>query len=1115
MDLPFLLTVDRPAWLGLLALIPALWWWGFHSLAGLGSGRRWTALLIRSVLILGLVLALAQARWQLKTDRLTVLYLLDQSQSIPTEVRQAMVDYVIREVETHRRPATRDRAGVIVFGAQAQMESAPYDGRLPLIGRLEATTDLDTSATNLEAALKLAQASFPEDSARRVVILSDGNENLGNAQVQARAMAADGIGIDVVPIELLATAEVSVDKVIMPSDARKDQEFETRVVITNQGEGDQPAEPVRGTLRLTRRIGQTESLVSEQQITLQPGKNILGIESQIDSVGMATTEATFVPDNPNQDRLAQNNQASAFTRISGQGKVLLIEDAFDRGEFFHLVQRLKANSIEVDVMDSANLYTSAAELLVYDAVILANLPRSSSDESRTDGVVGFSDAQIKMLVDNCEQLGCGIVMLGGDRSFGAGAWSNSLLEQAMPVDFQIKNKKVSAVGALAMVMHASEMPQGNYWQVKIGEAALDVLGPMDYCGVVDWSDMRGSPKWLWQMPNGVDRVFQNKQRMLRMIQNMQPGDMPEFQSAMRLMLQGLLGTQASMRHAIIISDGDPTPPTDALLKQFKDNNIKVSTVGVGTHGPASRKELERIAKATGGKYWGVTNPKALPKIYQREARRVAKPVIKEAPEGMSVVPVGTSQGHELLQGLDLAQLPPFYGYVMTTLKKNALVEQLAVSSQPTDDGGENSTLLATWRYGNGRTVAFTTDAGHKWAADWFSAAQYDKLFVQMIRYAMRPITESGTFTVSSEIKNGIARIVVTALDDKEEPLNFLEMRGAGLYSGGRVSGDTDFPLTFSQVGPGRYVAEHAVMGTGNLLFSIFPGEGYETLNAGLNIPYSTEFSDRQSNRRLLLDLAQLEPRGGVAGWLAEVPLTERSIDQLLGESTFRPTLTAAISVSEIWPLLLLLAVVVLFIDVFYRRVATGPWANALAVMLTVVAVLTGYFLFKWIRLSRSFEPDLTIWQNEPSQPLLVAILISLLGACFVAFGLSSEWVTEQVQRGWRKIRGQTAPAAAPSLSRLQSRKAEIEKSLESRRASTRFEPTGGTAAATSGQQQLEDVLASEIAKTPALPPKIKRAQLDDDQESSYTSRLLDAKRKLRERRAPGTDRANPDDDGPS
>ncbi len=376
----FQIAFDRPWFLLLVLILPVMWVLSFNSLAGLGKGRRMFALLLRSVVVFLLVMALAQAKWQKSTDRLTVIYLLDQSESIPVEKRDFMLDYVYEEVETHRRVDKKDKAGVIVFGGNAKIESAPFDGSLPLIGKIEANVDLQTSATSLESALKLAKASFPEDTARRVVVISDGNENMGDALSIAQSMAEDGIGIDVVPVELLAESEVSVDKVVLPSDIRKGQEFETKVVLTNDTQSED-GKPVTGLLRLTRKTAQSEELVAEQPVTLDPGKNIIGFTSKLDRSAVYTTEAVFVPDTKTQDLITQNNKASAFTHVRGKGKVLLIEDAFYPGEFLHLIERLQANAIEVETTDSSNLFTSAAELLQYDSVILGNLPRAAGDDA--------------------------------------------------------------------------------------------------------------------------------------------------------------------------------------------------------------------------------------------------------------------------------------------------------------------------------------------------------------------------------------------------------------------------------------------------------------------------------------------------------------------------------------------------------------------------------------------------------------------------------------------------------------------------------------------------------------------------------------------------------------
>ena len=166
-----------------------------------------------------------------------------------------------------------------------------------------------------------------------------------------------------------------------------------------------------------------------------------------------------------------------------------------------------------------------------------------------------------MLVRNTEELGCGLIMIGGPNSFGAGGWTNTELEKAMPVDFQIKSAKVVPVGALVLNMHASEIPQANYWQKVICQEAIKALGPRDYCGLVSWN---GTDQWLWgQSQGGMVRVGPNRQMMLARIDRMadrrhaglrsgheEGGRRPAPAAPMR-----------PNKHMIIISDGDPTPPT--------------------------------------------------------------------------------------------------------------------------------------------------------------------------------------------------------------------------------------------------------------------------------------------------------------------------------------------------------------------------------------------------------------------------------------------------------------------------------------------------------------------------------------------------------------------------
>ena len=79
--------------------------------------------------------------------------------------------------------------------------------------------------------------------------------------------------------------------------------------------------------------------------------------------------------------MPQNNQATAFTHVRGKGRVLLIEDADNKGDFDYLIDRLRENNIEVTLQSSDSLFTSLAELQAYDCVVLANVPRSSGADA--------------------------------------------------------------------------------------------------------------------------------------------------------------------------------------------------------------------------------------------------------------------------------------------------------------------------------------------------------------------------------------------------------------------------------------------------------------------------------------------------------------------------------------------------------------------------------------------------------------------------------------------------------------------------------------------------------------------------------------------------------------
>jgi uncharacterized membrane protein/Mg-chelatase subunit ChlD len=1019
------LAFGRPWWLIAIPLIlPPLVWFSRKSLAGLGGPRRAMAILFRTAVLLLLILALAQTQSVRKNDRLTTIFLVDNSQSIPHDWQPRMLEFINAANKAQKRPD--DLSGVIVFGKDARVEQPPNPNPGPLMG---IENPIDGENTDLGGAIKLALASFPEETARRLVILSDGNENRGNAMEQALAARGLNVQIDVLPIEYHYDREVLVEKVSVPPDVKKGETVNINVVI-------RASEPTRGRLQIFQRSDNTGTPVGDaqpQEVELRRGINVLTLKKTITEPNFYTFSAEFIPDRDSGDRRAINNRAEGFTQARGEAHVLLIEGT--AGEHVELVQALREKKIEVTVMvapkvDSNGIVagdplpTDMAQLQPYDAVILGNVPKDS-----------LTEEQQELLERNVHDFGAGLVMLGGPNSFGAGGWMNTPIEKALPVEMQIKATRVMGKSALVMIMHASEIPEGNYWQKKVAQEALKTLSGYDYAGMVHWE---GQEAWLF----AVQPIGSNKSRMLRTIDAMTPGDMPDFDPSLQMAVQGLRrATDAMTKHIIIISDGDPTPPTPQVIRQLVANKITVTAVLVAAHGGDSigLNAMQNLAQKTKGRFYNVTNPKALPRIYQKEARLISRPLIFERSQPWVPKLAGYT---EPIFGLP-QELPGITGLVQATVKENELVEVPLTSPLPTGTGQVNP-LLAHWTYGLGRAVAFTSDAGRRWTTAWVNWEQYGAFWSQVIRWAMRPV-DRGNLTMTLRREGGQIRVVVDALDKDDQFLNFLNIQG-------RAVRPDLMPESVSlvQTAPGRYegTVERAEA-RGNYFVTL----GYRTpegatgvLSSGVSVPYSDEYRELRSNPTTLESIASVTGGRGASAddvaWKFRKDGRTLDLDRTLSEiDVFRrdPKLTPPKSFTDLWPPLLWLAACLFLGDVAVRRIA----------------------------------PDLDRMRSS-------------------------------IARGWRKLRGQEVAPPTDYMEKLKGRKAEVADQIDRTRAATRFEapplPEGAAPVVnepllTGGDPSAADRPKPPPESRPGLGVEPKSAQPE-----SYAERLLKAKQKVWEDR---------------
>lgn len=1017
----------RPMWLVLLGLVPWVVLVARRSLAGLGSTRKWIVIGLRSGIVALLVAALAEPRVNRPSENVTVLFLLDRSQSIPQEIEpnENVADQVDRRWQRTREfvrnavllrgvEHARDQSGVILFGKRPKLAMPPasVSDKFNVDDRMAGP--IDSQYTDIAAALKLALASFPEGSGKRMVLVSDGNENIGNAIEQAALAKQNGAQIDVVAVApgYKNESEVLVQSVEAPPVATTGVQLPIRVLLRNTS----PKRVVRGMLELIR-VGLSDDgrekieqvAIEDDQpqvleaprgkpatVVLQPGLNALRFRDVPPKAGETSFSyrATFTPvlsgvptpdgqlaeivvGMPN-DRVA-NNRATTAVVMRGQRRVLFIEEPQNgRSPHAHLIRTLLRADIKVSVISPSRLPAEPADFALfltnYDCIVLANVPAEV-----------LSRDQMEAIRTSIHDQGTGLIMIGGPDSFGPGGYQNTPIEEALPVLCEIKSPLAAGKGGLVLIMHASEMADGNHWQKVIARLAIERLSAPDMVGVMQYGFGAGAAGIRWVIP--FQTVGEDKSRLLAKIDRMDPQDMPDFDPFLTAAADTLANPEhnLSVKHCIVISDGDPQygAAGQAATAKMAANAITCTTVGVATHGQAESTKMKSIAEATKdgrgnpGSYYEPKDPSQLPSIYIKETRRISQSFIYDKPFLPKHLIVGA-----MTDGLP-RNLPALRGFVRTTFKESPL-SMMRIEGPPIADD-LRFPILASWQYGLGKAIAFTSDARTQpadnikgWDADWVESEIYKKFWEQAVNWSLRP-AESGRMTVASEYREGRVRVTVNARDDRDRPINNLDLQGRITLPRVQKPGEAVPTISFKRKGPGQFEAEFAADEAGTYFVTVQgrqpgigqnPGMIFDTARTGVTLPYSPEFADLDTNISLLKQIAELT--GG--RYFTDDPA---ELDQLAkSRELYREAPKTSRAFQPFWAWLIFAAGLLLLFDVAMRRVA-----------------------IEW---------------NE---------------------------VRVYAEDFWRRLRETPEQAASSTLGQLQRRKLEVDERIERERASRRFDTT--------------------------------------------------------------------------
>ncbi len=793
----------------LLALPAAFAWW---KLRGHGLGTQ----LVRALALALLVLAAAAPYLRMGESGRDLVVVVDRSRSMPSDT-DSTVREVLRLAEESRREG--DRVGVVTFGGTAAIEQLPQrDARFQDFQRA-----LDADASDIGGALDAALALVPRDREGSLLLVSDGESNGRDPLAVARSAFARGVRIDVRPLSRGAEPDLAVERIELPPEVGAGEPFQSGAWVRADSAVEADYELLRDGEVLARGRRRFEA-----------GLTRIPFRDRLAKAGVAQYRLKL---SGHSDRAPENDMGLGAVRVVGQRSVLVVNHD---GAEDSLVRALRQAAIPVVVAAPESAGLERVALTRHRAVILENV---AAERVGGDGMRALREFVLER--------GGGLLMTGGQASFGIGGWHLSPVDEVLPVSMEMRQetRKIGVALCVALDRSGSMAVEASPGVPKMRLAnlgtcaAIEQLSELDSVAViaVDSSDHLVQP---------LVRV-EDKQSILARVRSIESMGGGIF-TYTALLAAGRQLEQAEQRNRHIIlfadaADAEEPERVPELLARFAQMNITVSVVALGTPKDVDAEFLRGIAKAGNGECYFTLDPSELPRLFAQDTMRIARSTFADAPAATRVLPDLYGLGE-----LDpAAGFPTFGGHNLVWMRPEATVGALVE--------GEFSTPAFAFAYrGLGRSAAFSGELGGRFGADVVAWRGFASFFVTVTRWLAGQEEPLELFAnATREGRDGVISVEVDPGAAVPPDLSRARVRLTG------ADGSTS-SLPLERVGETRYEARAPLLREGVLLGSIVLGRdasGEERMLSlpPLALPYSPEFersADPRRGERLLRAIAR-------------------------------------------------------------------------------------------------------------------------------------------------------------------------------------------------------------------------------------------------------------------
>ena len=661
------MTFAHP-WLIPLALAPLLWAaWEWRN-----SARR-AGLALKAAALVAILLALAEPRLTFYESKVGLAVLVDTSAS----VSQQDLDAASAAATAVEKGRGRNWTQVLPF-ARAPRNPAPAE-RTGQAWKLGYSPGPASHGTNLEAAVREGLATLPAGLVPRVLLISDGNENLGSITRAIWQAQQRGVPIDVIPLAGRPRPSLVLESVSTPAQVFSGERFPVDITL------DSPR-----AAQATVEIAAEGKALGASRVNLSAGTNQFRAHASVSATG-AIELAGRISAPGLGEGLGEAHFDSALTLR--RPRVLLITNDPADAEA-HLMRTLEANQFDVQRAPSG----PPEKLDDYQLVIFNNWDMQSVPLPR------------KTALEEFVKQGGGLLWIGGDRNVYVEKKEEDALERTLPA--KLAPPRTPEGTAVVLIIDKSSSMEGKKMDLA-RQAAVGVvenLRPVDQVGVLIFDN-----SFQWSVPL---RRADDRTSIKRLISGITPDGGTQIAPALTEAYRKILTSKAVYKHIVLLTDGiSEEGDSMTLSKDAVANHVTISTVGLGQD--VNRAFLEKVAQLAQGRAYFLNDPSGLEQIVLRDVKEHTGSTAVEKDVHPEVV-----NRAEILDGVGIETAPPLRGYVR-------------FQTRPTTDlilrAGQEDPLLVRWQYGLGRAAVFTSDAKNRWAANWVTWPGFDKLWANIFR----------------------------------------------------------------------------------------------------------------------------------------------------------------------------------------------------------------------------------------------------------------------------------------------------------------------------------------------------------------------------------------------